>query len=213
MQSFLAMITLIDGNVPIPTPPIYYPPPGQLPGTPPGYPSHPIYNPPYPSTGPGFPTHPIAPGGPPPYPDQGLPGGQPHPSHPIVIPPGSMGPGVPTHPIIIPQPPLVPTHPIVIPPDTAGPGVPSHPIVIPPPTSPGVPTHPIAPGGPPPGIWPSPGVPTHPIVLPPVPPAAADDKALVFVKTAGQDGVWFIIDKNDGLKPTHPTPKTPKPAA
>jgi hypothetical protein len=26
-----------------------------------------------------------------------------------------------------------------------------------------LPTHPIAPGGPPPGIWPSPGVPTHPI--------------------------------------------------
>jgi hypothetical protein len=29
--------------------------------------------------------------------------------------------------------------------------------------SPGYPAHPIAPGGPPPGIWPSPGHPAHPI--------------------------------------------------
>jgi hypothetical protein len=34
---------------------------------------------------------------------------------------------------------------------------------------PGWPSHPIAPGGPPPGIWPSPGVPTHPIYYPPGP--------------------------------------------
>ena len=50
----------------------------------------------------------------------------------------------------------------------------SHPIAPggPPPgiwPTPGYPAHPIAPGGPPPGIWPSPGVPTHPIVIP-VPP-------------------------------------------
>lgn len=35
--------------------------------------------------------------------------------------------------------------------------------------SPGYPAHPIAPGGPPPGIWPSPGTPTHPIYWPSVP--------------------------------------------
>jgi hypothetical protein len=50
-------------------------------------------------------------------------------------------------------------------------GTPEHPIVEPPYPSqgPGFPTHPIAPGGPPPGIWPSPGHPAHPIVLPPGP--------------------------------------------
>jgi hypothetical protein len=45
---------------------------------------------------------------------------------------------------------------------------PGHPIAPggPPPgiwPSPGYPAHPIAPGGPPPGIWPSPGYPAHPI--------------------------------------------------
>jgi hypothetical protein len=45
-------------------------------------------------------------------------------------------------------------------------GVPTPPIYYPP-SSPGYPAHPIAPGGPPPGIWPSPGHPAHPIVLPP----------------------------------------------
>lgn len=45
---------------------------------------------------------------------------------------------------------------------------PEHPIAPggPPPgiwPSPGHPAHPIAPGGPPPGIWPSPGYPAHPI--------------------------------------------------
>jgi len=67
--------------------------------------------PPYPSQGPGFPTHPIAPGGKPPgiwggpplYPDQGLPGQPPFPSQ---------GPGFPTPPIYLPPvqpggPPLV----------------------------------------------------------------------------------------------------------
>jgi hypothetical protein len=49
---------------------------------------------------------------------------------------------------------------------------PTHPIAPggPPPgiwPSPGHPAHPIAPGGPPVGIWPSPGVPTHPIAGPP----------------------------------------------
>jgi hypothetical protein len=52
---------------------------------------------------------------------------------------------------------------------------PEHPIAPggPPPgiwPSPGHPAHPIAPGGPPPGIWPSPGYPAHPIVIPPTKP-------------------------------------------
>ena len=57
----------------------------------PGSPSHPIYNPAYPA-------HPIYNpppgiwGGPPLYPDQGLPGSQPHPSHPIA--PGGQPPGI-----------------------------------------------------------------------------------------------------------------------
>jgi hypothetical protein len=38
------------------------------------------------------------------------------------------------------------------------------------PLTPGTPEHPIAPGGEPPGIWPSPGHPAHPIVI--VPPGA-----------------------------------------
>lgn len=55
-----------------------------------------------------------------------------------------------------------------------GSGVPTHPIAPggPPPgiwPSPGYPAHPIAPGGPPPGLWPG-GHPEHPIVLPPLVP-------------------------------------------
>jgi hypothetical protein len=59
---------------------------------------------------------------------------------------------------------------IIIPlgPVEGGGGIPTHPIAPggPPPgiwPSPGYPAHPIAPGGPPPGIWPSPGYPAHPI--------------------------------------------------
>jgi hypothetical protein len=54
-------------------------------------------------------------GGAPPYVDIGLPGPQPHPEHPIALPPGSgivLPPGVPTHPIWLP---IFPAHPIVIP--------------------------------------------------------------------------------------------------
>src|SRR4029077_14148501 len=94
-------------------------------------------------------------GGRPPYVDIGGPAPQPHPEHPIVIPPDAIGPGVPTHPIYIP---VYPAHPIVIPPGAIGPGVPTHPIYLPPP----VPAHPIVL---PPGAI-SPGVPTPPIVLP-----------------------------------------------
>lgn len=51
----------------------------------------------HPGQGAGQPSHPWVP--PPPYPDQGLPGGQPHPSHPIApgSPPGIWG-GPPTYP-------------------------------------------------------------------------------------------------------------------
>jgi hypothetical protein len=119
-------------------PPLY--PDQGLPGSQPGIdntlpgwqprPSHPIApggRPPYPSQGPGFPTHPIAPGGTPPgiwggpplYPDQGLPGPQPTPTPPIYLPPGSL-------------PDVKPEHPIYIPPSSGIPGVPTHPIVIPP---------------------------------------------------------------------------------
>jgi hypothetical protein len=123
---------------PRPTHPIVIPPPTQ-PGQPPeiwpkpghpahpivippdavspGVPTHPIYLPPviWPPQ-PGHPAHPIYPGGP--YPDQGLPGGQPTPGWPPVAMP----------PIYIPLPPgeelppdgngNAPTHPIVLPPDT-----------------------------------------------------------------------------------------------
>jgi hypothetical protein len=56
-------------------------------------------------------------------------------------------------------------------------GFPAHPIAPggPPPgiwPSPGHPAHPIAPGGPPPGIWPSPGWPSHPIAPGGPPPIA-----------------------------------------
>jgi len=103
-------------------------------GPPPGY---------WGGVAPPLPTHPIAPGGPggsppgywggvaPPYVDIGLPGSQPHPSHPIVIPPDAIAPGVPSHPIYWP---IAPTHPIAPGgPDEGGgaPPTPTHPIVIP----------------------------------------------------------------------------------
>jgi len=86
----------------------------------------------------------------PPYVDIGGPAPQPHPEHPIVIPPNTIGPGVPTHPIYIP---VVPTHPIVIPP--GAPGYPAHPIVLPP-GAPVAPSHPIVLPPPPEGTKPPP---------------------------------------------------------
>jgi hypothetical protein len=78
-------------------------------GRPPGYPSHPIYYPPYPDQGL------------PPFPSQGLPGQQPRPDQGL--------PPFPSHPIYIPITPppesgLEPTHPIYIPvyPDQGLPG-------------------------------------------------------------------------------------------
>jgi hypothetical protein len=74
-------------------------------------------------------------GGPPLYPDQGLPGSQPHPSHPIYH-PGHPDHGKPSHPIAGP------------------PAYPSHPIHIP-----GVPDQGLPPGQPvPPEVWPQPPV-------------------------------------------------------
>jgi hypothetical protein len=76
--------------LPVPTPPIYYPPSG---GGAPGVPTHPIYNP-------GVPTHPIV------TPPPGFP------SHPIAEPPLGIWGGaplpVPTPPIAMPQPPVDP---------------------------------------------------------------------------------------------------------
>ena len=121
-----------------------------------GYPTHPIAPGGGPSQGPGFPTPPIY------YPPFGE-GGEPShpitipspgPGHPIYIPPGSIN--RPTLPIFNPA---EPTHPIT------GLGDPAHPIHLPPTVwpGPGAPTHPIAPGGPPPVVNPGPGTPTHPI--------------------------------------------------
>ena len=117
------------GNVPVPTPPIYYPSPPVDPGygvpvRPPGVPTHPIYYPPqiWGPTDPR-PSHPIAPGGQPPGIWGG--GGVPMPTPPIYLPPDTI-PG------------LKPEHPIYIPPSIWGPTDPrpTHPIVLPPPGSP-----------------------------------------------------------------------------
>jgi hypothetical protein len=85
----------------------------------------------------GEPSHPIAPGGSPPgiwggappYVDIGFPGQQPHPSHPIVLPPVQPGgppvqiwpsPGHPSHPIVIPPLPPPPEEGGKPPPDSGG---------------------------------------------------------------------------------------------
>jgi len=58
-------------------------------------------------------------GTPPTYPDQGLPGDQPHPEHPIVIiPPGAIDGAHPSHPIYLP---VYPSHPIELPPTSPPP--------------------------------------------------------------------------------------------
>jgi hypothetical protein len=145
-EAYLADLSIGGGPImPGPQPPGYpshpwVPPPPYpdqgLPPIPPGYwggvappwPTHPIA----PGGPPPRPTHPIAPGGRPPgiwggpplYPDQGLPGPQPTPTPPIYLPPGTI-PGVkPEHPIYIPPSiwpnPGVPTHPIALPPEGSG---------------------------------------------------------------------------------------------
>jgi hypothetical protein len=145
MQPFLALITPLGGGGspseppapshpiaggPWPSHPIVNPPPGQ-PGQPPGYWGG-VAPPWVDNTLPGWqprPSHPIAPGGRPPgiwggpplYPDQGLPGPQPTPTPPIFLPPGTIPDTKPEHPIYIPPTiPGVPTHPIVLPPPGSG---------------------------------------------------------------------------------------------
>ena len=89
--------------------------------------------------------------------------GDPHPSHPIVIPPDAIAPGVPTHPIVLPPFPTDPVDP--------GYGIDVDEGYKPPPR----PTHPIVypPGLPDQGLPPTPGlpplIPTHPIVVPKLP--------------------------------------------
>lgn len=181
MASYLALITVLSGggggggNYPDNTLPGPQPPPG--------YPSHPIYWPPYPDNSlPPFPAHPIAPGGGrppgypshpifyPPYPDQGLP---PFPAHPIA--PGGPPLGIwgppgpwPGHPIAPGGPPAYPSHPIFWPPypdntlpgsqprpDNTLPGEQPYPDNTLPPvgTGPVRPTHPWVPPAPTEGSW------------------------------------------------------------
>ena len=88
------------------------------------HPEHPIYIPVEPPPDSGLsPEHPIylpvypdnALPGDQPHPDQGLPGDQPRPEHPIYLPqPTPPSGGVPSHPIYLP---VEPTHPIVLPPE------------------------------------------------------------------------------------------------
>jgi hypothetical protein len=107
-QPFLALITPLTGDGGgggsgnVPTHPIVTPPTGKPPG---------IW------------------GGPPLYPDQGLPGPQPRPEHPITLPPYEPGgppvqiwpsPGHPSHPIVIPPPPPPPAGEAVKPPPEGG---------------------------------------------------------------------------------------------
>jgi hypothetical protein len=146
-----------------------------------------------------------------PYPDQGLPGGQPpRPTHPIA--PGGRPPGIwgPTDPrpdqglpgsqpgIDNTLPPNVEL-PIVLPPVDGGGegGQPSHPIVIPP-GSPGYPSHPIYR---PPGS----AKPEHPIELPPAPPEGT--------KPPPEDGGWGYFEEYGwGYFPAQGEEATPKAA-
>jgi len=120
------IIPISDANPPGPGGQPPYPSQG------PGFPTHPIaeppwgwgQQPPYPSQGPGFPTHPIARppwgwGQQPPYPSQG-PG---FPTNPIVVPPGGAYPPYPVDPGYgIPETGLNrPSHPINKPPSTEPP--------------------------------------------------------------------------------------------
>jgi hypothetical protein len=164
-----------------------------------------------------YPSHPIAPGGSPPgiwggpplYPDQGLPGPQPpgppgiwpspgHPAHPIA--PGGRPPGIwggpPLYPDQgLPGPQPIPTPPIYLPPGTIPGTKPEHPIYIPP------------------SIWPSPGVPSHPIVLPP-PGSPPDQKPEVLanwdVKAAWTpNSGWVTVIVPSQEHPAVPTPSAP----
>jgi hypothetical protein len=166
-------------------------------------------------------------------PDQGLPVQPPgiwpspgQPSHPIVLPPGSVG-GTPEHPIY--YPPGQPEHPIVLPPGSVG-GTPEHPIYYPPtiwprppggPVDPGYgvpgyrPSHPIAPGGgwpvdPGYGVGierPDQGLPVPPETLPPLPevPPELESSVVVAVHKPGQE--WVV--KSYPVGPSHPIANPP----
>jgi hypothetical protein len=178
----------------------------------------------YPSTGPvppagpvdpgyGYPLPPIINGGPPAYPDQGLPPSGGHPSHPIQPTyPVDPGYGLPVPPTVWPHPPR-PPH--VWPPPQ--PVYPSHPIYIPPPHVSGGPVpEPPAPGQ---GLPPVPGAPSHPIALPPgavwppLPPAVPPGKLLVFCWIVGVGYRWACIDTSleVGGGPVYPPSTVPRP--
>jgi hypothetical protein len=123
------------------------------------------------------------------------------PSHPIVIPPGSIDGEHPAHPIVIPPPTLPddprPSHPIYIPPGIWGPTDPrpSHPIFIPP--------------GPP-------GEPAHPIVLPPEPPDGGTPAPPEILKNWDVLAYWTPVTGwgmgvfPSGEHPGYPTPSKAK---
>jgi hypothetical protein len=177
MTKYLAMIEII-----LPTE-----------GGAPGYPAHPIYNPPIvwpnpPESGgpppgiwpdPGHPAHPIAPGGPPPgiWPSPG------HPAHPIA--PGGRPPG------IWGGAPGFPTHPIVIPPDAIAPGVPTHPIYWPPYPDQGLP--------------PGEAHPEHPIIIP----GDDEDNPKWEVKTAWSPQTGWMVVIVPTEEATVPSPANP----
>jgi hypothetical protein len=174
----------------------------------PGRPSHPIApggtTPPWGIEGPvdpgyGYPLPPVINGGPPLYPDQGLPPVHGRPSHPIQ-PTYPVDPdyGLPVAPGIWPQPPIT-----TWPPPT--PVHPSHPIY----PSGGHPSHglPPAPARPDQGLPPSGEHPEHPIelppgsVYPPLPPSI-QGPILCFVWVVGVGYRWVSIDPS--LTPSHP---------
>lgn len=152
---------------------------------------------------PGYPDQGLPPiwGGRPPRPDQGLPGGGLRPSHPIVLPPGSIG-GTPEHPIY--TPPGAPDHPIVLPPGSVG-GSPEHPIYYPPYPDQGLPSEQPYPDQ---GLPVVPGVPTHPWVPPegaetlPPPPDAVSRNYVV--------AVWNPIKEEWRIAISGPETPTPK---
>jgi hypothetical protein len=99
----------------------------------------------------------------------------------------------------------VPTPPIYYPPGVNVPVFPTHPIAPggPPPgiwPSPGHPAHPIAPGGAPPEVWPSPGHPSHPIA-----PGGAPPEIWGPILTP-EHPIYIPITPpaDSGLAPTHP---------
>jgi hypothetical protein len=147
----------------------------------------------------GYPLPPVINGGPPLYPDAGLPPGGAHPSHPIQPTyPVDPGYGLPVPPTVWPQPPR-PPH--VWPPPQ--PVHPSHPIYLPePPHVSGQPPRPDqGPVMPPGSVW------------PPLPPAIPPGKLLVFCWIVGVGYRWTCIDTSleIGGGPVYPPSTVPRP--